>query len=97
MLPANPLLVICIDAMDEKSGNARLPDEAQRFILELIQMPATSTSGFGMPVTSIILTCRRIDELNNLPRSGFRFASPSHRIDVVDFDDDEIDLLADRA
>ncbi len=92
--PHNPLLVICIDAVDEKSGNARLPDEAQRFIRDLIQNALDEHNRFGMPVTSIILTCRRLEELENLPRGGFGFTAPHHRIDVVDFDDDEIELLA---
>jgi hypothetical protein len=90
----NPLLVICIDAIDEKSGNARLPEDAQRFIREVIQDALEEHEAAGAPVTSIILTCRRFEELDNILRGGFSFEYPHNQICVLDFEDDEIELLA---
>lgn len=92
--PGNPLLVICMDAVDEKAGNARLPEDAQYFIRALICNAIEEHELLGIPSTSIVLTCRRQDELDNLVRGGFGFAAPFHRIAVDDFDDDEIKELA---
>jgi hypothetical protein len=90
----NPLLVICIDAVDEKAGNARLTEDAQWFIRDLVHYANEEFERSGLPVISIILTCRRAEELENLPRSGFPFESSHHSINVADFDDDEIKSLA---
>jgi len=65
-------------------------------ILDLIDRAVDEHEKHGTPVTSIILTCRRIAELKKLTRGGFEFPYRYHRIDVSDFADDEVCELAAR-
>ncbi len=88
----NPLLVICIDALDEKDGKSRLPDQVQRFVQELMDEATESRQKQGLPVVAVVVACRRITELENLSR-GHQFGIPYHRIDVAAFDDDDLDKL----
>jgi hypothetical protein len=88
----NPLLVICIDAIDEKAGAPRLPDRVQRFVREQMDCAMRDHQIYGIPVTVVVLTCRRVDELENLTR-GPELDMPYHRINVTAFDDDELTQL----
>lgn len=90
--PHNPLLVICIEAIDEKDGQARLPTESQRFIRSMIGKAIQQRLEHGVTVTSVVLTCRRPEELDEL--GAFEFAWAYHRIDVADFNEEEMDRLA---
>jgi hypothetical protein len=92
----NPLLVICVEAIDERDGRARLPPESQHFIRSMIEKAIQQHSEHGMPVTSVVLTCRRPEELNRLAGGAFGFPWDYYRIDVADFNAEEMERLAAR-
>lgn len=88
-----PLLVVCIDAIDERDGRARLPEPVQAFIRELMS-DATKTHKEGaVPRISVVLTCRDTEEFRNLWR-GFDPLDRPHEILVTDFDDPELERLS---
>jgi hypothetical protein len=90
----DPLLIVCIDAIDESEGKSRLPDNVQRFIYQLMDNAVNEHRLRGIPVTSVILACRRIEEVQKFSR-GFSLPMQPFRIDVSVFDDDEITRLTD--
>jgi hypothetical protein len=63
------------------------------FIGNLMDSAARDHQRHGHPITAVVFTCRRIDELKKLSRSGFGFPMPYHRVDVTAFDDDEVAQL----
>ncbi|NQT15996.1 MAG: hypothetical protein HQ582_24790 [Planctomycetes bacterium] len=92
--PKDPLLVVCIDAIDEKQGMSRLPAEVQSFIRELINDAVRSHAESGVPRLSVVLTCRRIDELWSLLSRGSGFSVKPHPIPISEFGDEELETLA---
>jgi hypothetical protein len=58
----DPLLVVCIDAIDEKSGQLTLPGAVQSCIRELIDHAVTSFDERGVPTMSVVLAFRRENE-----------------------------------
>lgn len=89
----SPLLVVCIDAIDERKGEARLPDRVQRFIEQLIGDAEESHKAKGIPEISVVLTCRNEKELRNLG-CPFGFLTPFHHVMVGPFDDGEVNALS---
>ncbi len=92
----NPLLVICVEAIDERDGQARLPNESQQFIRSMIDNAIRQHSEHGMPETSVVLTCRRKEELDRLTGGAYGFSQNYYSIYVADFDDQEMERLATR-
>ena len=90
---ADPLIVICVDAIDEKAGNPRLPEAVQDCIRNLIDRAVTSFEKNGVPRISVILACRRVSELEKLSR-GFGLRPRPHEIAVGEFSNSELEQLA---
>jgi len=91
--PENPLIVICIDAIDEKSGSARLPNSVQDFLRDLMTEAVSRFERMGVPEICIVLGCRRLAETTKLSR-GFPLGHEFHEIKVNEFDDPELETLA---
>jgi hypothetical protein len=92
--PRDPLLIICIDAIDEKDGKAQLPDDVQSFIVRLMDraLRERQEQEYRYPVTTVVLTCRNEKELGRLSQ-GFRFERPYCAVTVSGFDDREVEQL----
>lgn len=89
-----PLLAVCIDAIDEKDGRARLPSRTEDFIRSLIERAVASHESGVVPQLSVVLTCRRRSEFDSLLSRGFDCLHDAHEIPVTGFDDDELTVLA---
>ncbi len=87
----DPLLVVCIDAIDEKGGEPTLPGAVQSCIRELIDRAVTSFEEHGVPTISVVLACRRENEYEKLDRG--RPLPVPHPISVSEFDDSELRKL----
>lgn len=87
----SPVLVICFDAIDEKQEEA-LSDEIAAFIRDLIQLAVESRARDGAPLVSVILTCRRKSEVENITRNINPIAQENDvkEIRIEDYDDDEM-------
>lgn len=87
----SPVFVICFDAIDEKQG-AALAEETLTFIRELIRLAVESRAPNGTPLVSVILTCRRKDEVGNIPRNLNPIAPEEDvkDIHIEDYDDEEL-------
>lgn len=88
-----PLLIVCIEAIDENAGAARLPGDVQTLINELIHQAAIHHQRLGIPRISVVISCRRIEELRKLTR-GDKFSRSYNPISVTTFDEKELAILA---
>ena len=88
-----PLLVFCINGVDETGENARLPNQTQGFLRTLLNRAVSSGAQIEVPLISLVLTCRQATELQKLGR-GFDLPIVPHRIRVADFEDSELEMLA---
>jgi len=90
-----PVLVVCIDGIDE-TEREKLPPDVLGFVRELIRLAVESRMEIGSPVLSVVLTSRLLSELRKIPRNEEGIA-PEHcvtRIKFSDFDDEELQQAA---
>ena len=87
----SPVLVMCFDAIDEKTGET-LTEETLEFIRDLIRMATESRASNGTSLVSVLLTCRRKHEVDNIPRNINPIAPENNvtYINIDDYDNDEM-------
>ena len=87
---AKPLLVVFVDAIDEKKDGSRvLPFETTEFLSELKASSEEQMQKNAEFDVTVVVSCRNSSELTNLGR-GHEFNSDA-KITVGHFDDDELE------
>jgi hypothetical protein len=87
-----PVLVVCFDGIDEKSSET-LEEGTLTLIRELINLAVESRFYSGKPIVSVVLSCRRKDEVSNIPRNLNAIAPPNAVMEICVSDYDEQELL----
>ena len=89
--PNCPTLLVCIDAIDERQTDAIAP-ETEEFIYSLVEIGKESRRQSGIPSVTVLLTCRRFEELESLSSWQNEIAPKDmvKSIEISGFADDEL-------